>query len=65
MTGDVVRALRATLREETQRWLAEHDINGLPVVDADEQVIGAVAYVTDLQRTRQVPGRNGSLPRAS
>ncbi|MFE7607070.1 CBS domain-containing protein [Streptomyces celluloflavus] len=60
MTGDVVRALRATPREEIERWLAEHDINGLPVVDADEQVIGVVS-ATDLQRTRQVPGRNRTL----
>lgn len=55
MTGDVVRAYSGTSAGEMMRWLAEHDISGLPVVDADDRVIGVVS-ATDLGRVRRWTG---------
>ncbi|MFD7106133.1 CBS domain-containing protein [Streptomyces celluloflavus] len=55
MTGEVVRALRATPREDLQRWLAEYDVGALPVVDADERVAGVVS-AADLRRAPRTGG---------
>ncbi|UKY47936.1 CBS domain-containing protein [Streptomyces inhibens] len=60
MTGDVVSARSGTPVDEVARWLAEYDINGLPVVDADDRVIGIVS-TTDLRRTRRATGADGGL----
>lgn len=49
MTGDVVRARSGTPAGQLARWLVEYDISGLPVVDADDKVIGIVS-ATDLAR---------------
>ncbi|MFD8543154.1 CBS domain-containing protein [Streptomyces sp. NPDC059649] len=51
MSDEVVSARRDTSTEDIARWLAEYDINGLPVVDAEDRVIGVIS-VTDLQRGR-------------
>ncbi|MFE3647384.1 CBS domain-containing protein [Streptomyces sp. NPDC059101] len=60
MTGDVVRAYGGTPAAELGRWMAEFGINGVPVVDADDKVIGVVS-ATDLERARRAgdssPGR--------
>ncbi|MFI2184432.1 HPP family protein [Streptomyces sioyaensis] len=58
MTGDVVSARSGTPADEVARWLAEYDINGLPVVDADERVIGVVS-ATDLRRIRRTTAADG------
>ncbi|MFG2138468.1 CBS domain-containing protein [Streptomyces sp. NPDC048650] len=55
MTGDVVAARRETPADELARWLTEFDINGVPVVDADDKVLGIVS-ATDLARVRRVSG---------
>ncbi|MER7989229.1 CBS domain-containing protein [Streptomyces noursei] len=61
MTGDVVRARRGTPTAELARWMAEFGINGVPVVDADDKVLGVVS-ATDLARARRMgesaPGRS-------
>ncbi|AIA00781.1 CBS domain-containing protein [Streptomyces noursei] len=61
MTGDVVRAHRGTPTAELARWMAEFGINGVPVVDADDKVLGVVS-ATDLARARptgdSAPGRS-------
>ncbi|WP_051797502.1 HPP family protein [Streptomyces sp. NRRL S-337] len=51
MTDDVVSARRDTSTEDIARWLAEYDINGLPVVDAEDRVIGVISG-TDLASRR-------------
>ncbi|MFH8570099.1 CBS domain-containing protein [Streptomyces sp. NPDC017993] len=58
MTGDVVPARDTTPRAVLERWLAEYDISGLPVVDADDKVIGVVS-ATDLRRSGRRTGRAG------
>ncbi|MGD3112748.1 CBS domain-containing protein [Streptomyces sp. YGL11-2] len=52
MSGDVVRARSGTPAGELARWMAEFGINGVPVVDADDRVIGMVS-ATDLDRARR------------
>ncbi|GGU91643.1 hypothetical protein GCM10010211_68050 [Streptomyces albospinus] len=52
MTGDVVRASSGTSTGELARWMAEFGFNGVPVVDADDKVIGVVS-ATDLERARR------------
>lgn len=47
MTSEVVRAVAATPFKDIARWLDEHGISGMPVVDDDEKVIGVVS-VSDL-----------------
>ncbi|WP_235465831.1 CBS domain-containing protein [Streptomyces platensis] len=51
MTDDVISALSGTPVADMARWLAEYDINGLPVVDAEDRVLGVVS-ATDLKRTQ-------------
>ncbi|MFG2833668.1 CBS domain-containing protein [Streptomyces zaomyceticus] len=43
MTDDVVSAVPATSFKEVAKLLAEHDISGVPVVDADDRVVGVVS----------------------
>ncbi|QIY53566.1 CBS domain-containing protein [Streptomyces sp. RPA4-5] len=52
MTDDVISALSGTPVADIARWLAEYDINGLPVVDAEDRVLGVVS-ATDLKRTQR------------
>ncbi len=42
------------------RWLVEYDINGLPVLDAEDRVIGVVS-ATDLRRHRRTTATDGVL----
>ena len=49
MTGDVVHARPAASCQEVARLLDRHRVGGLPVVDADDKVIGVVSR-TDLVR---------------
>ncbi|MER6304541.1 CBS domain-containing protein [Streptomyces sp. NPDC001739] len=60
MTDDVVSARRDTSTEDIARWLAEFDINGLPVVDAEDRVIGVISG-TDLARGRGSEAGAGRL----
>lgn len=60
MTDDVVSARSGTPVADIARWLAEYDINGLPVVDADDRVMGVVS-ATDLKRTRRTAAGDGVL----
>ncbi|AZS69835.1 hypothetical protein DDE74_01605 [Streptomyces lydicus] len=60
MTDDVVSARSGTPADDVARWLAEYDINGLPVVDAEDRVIGVVS-ATDLKRVRRAPAAEGML----
>ena len=43
MTGDVVSAVPATSFRELAKLLTEHEINGVPVVDEDDHVVGVVS----------------------
>ncbi|MER8038999.1 CBS domain-containing protein [Streptomyces hydrogenans] len=43
MTDDVVSALPRTSFRDVAKLLAEHDISGVPVVDADDHVVGVVS----------------------
>lgn len=43
MTTDVVRVSEATDQEEVGRLLARHDLVALPVVDAQERIVGVVS----------------------
>ncbi|MFJ5678062.1 CBS domain-containing protein [Streptomyces sp. NPDC093097] len=52
MTGDVVSAHSDTPTGELARWMREFDINGVPVVDADDRVLGVVS-ASDLARARR------------
>ncbi|MCK7624333.1 CBS domain-containing protein [Streptomyces sp. RS10V-4] len=49
MTQDVVRAHGDTPAGELARWMAEWGISGVPVVDADDRVLGVVC-AADLER---------------
>ncbi|MFF7409009.1 CBS domain-containing protein [Streptomyces lydicus] len=60
MSGDVVSARRATPLDDVARWLAEYDINGLPVVDDEDRVMGVVS-ATDLTCARSVSETDGML----
>ncbi len=60
MTDDVVCARSGTAADDVARWLAEFDIHCLPVVDADDKVIGVVS-ATDLERVRRMSVADGML----
>ncbi|MFE0376742.1 CBS domain-containing protein [Streptomyces inhibens] len=60
MTDEVVSAQSGTPADEVARCLAEYDINGMPVVDADDRVIGVVS-ATDLKRVRRSTATGGTL----
>ncbi|MFC8419839.1 CBS domain-containing protein [Streptomyces sp. NPDC057236] len=59
MTRDVVQARRTTPFEEVVRLLDHHRISGLPVVDADDKVLGVLSG-SDLVRTQAY--RDGPVP---
>ncbi|MEV7730439.1 CBS domain-containing protein [Streptomyces sp. NPDC087917] len=48
MTDEVVSVLGRTLSTDVAALLVEHDISGVPVVDADERVVGVISR-TDLR----------------
>ncbi|MFE3644406.1 CBS domain-containing protein [Streptomyces sp. NPDC059169] len=54
MTPDVVQACQETPLKDVAQLLARHRISGLPVVDADDKVLGVISE-TDLVR-RQTAG---------
>ncbi|MFI0786277.1 CBS domain-containing protein [Streptomyces lydicus] len=60
MSGEVVSARRTTPADDMARWLAEYDISGLPVVDAEDRVIGIVS-TTDLTQARRASATDGAL----
>ncbi|MEV6566923.1 CBS domain-containing protein [Streptomyces kronopolitis] len=60
MTDDVVSARSGTPADDIARWLAEYDISGLPVLDAEDRVIGVVS-ATDLQHHRCATTTDGAL----
>ncbi|MFI1617631.1 CBS domain-containing protein [Streptomyces lydicus] len=60
MTDEVVRARSGTPAAQLACWLREYDINGLPVVDADDRVIGVVS-ATDLARAARGAAGSGDL----
>lgn len=59
MTRDVVQAHRATPFKEVVRLLDHHRISGLPVVDADDKVLGVLS-ASDLVLVQAY--RHGSAP---
>ncbi|GHF33738.1 CBS domain-containing protein [Streptomyces fumanus] len=59
MTRDVVQAHRTTPFKEVVRLLDHHRISGLPVVDADDKVLGVLSG-SDLVRTQA--HRDGTAP---
>ncbi len=59
MTRDVVQAYRTTPFKEVVRLLDHHRISGLPVVDADDKVVGVVSG-SDLVRAQA--HREGCTP---
>ncbi|MEW1700400.1 CBS domain-containing protein [Streptomyces sp. NPDC091278] len=59
MTDDVVTVLPATPFKDVAKLLAEHDISGLPVVDADDHVVGVVSE-SDLL-ARRAPTARGVM----
>ncbi|MFC9729808.1 CBS domain-containing protein [Streptomyces roseolus] len=56
MTDDVLTALPDTSFRDVAKLLAEHDISGLPVVDADDHVVGVVSE-SDLLARRALTAR--------
>ena len=58
MTDDVVSALPRTSFRDAAKLLAEHDIGGVPVVDADDHVVGVVC-ASDLLAHRALTARDG------
>ncbi|WP_409054927.1 CBS domain-containing protein [Streptomyces sp. SYP-A7185] len=55
MTTDVVRAEYATPFKEVARLLAANRISGLPVVDAEDMVIGVISETDLLVRQAEAP----------
>ncbi|MFH9979197.1 CBS domain-containing protein [Streptomyces sp. NPDC017179] len=58
MTTEVVRAEYGTPFKEVARLLAGHRISGLPVIDADEHVMGVVSETDLMTRQADLPGRH-------
>ncbi|MFB7101425.1 CBS domain-containing protein [Streptomyces hydrogenans] len=58
MTDDVVSALPQTSFRDAAKLLAEHDIGGVPVVDADDHVVGVVC-ASGLLARRALTARAG------
>ncbi|MEU7580123.1 CBS domain-containing protein [Streptomyces sp. NPDC041068] len=68
MTDEVVSAQYGTPFKDVARRLAEHRISGLPVIDADDKVIGVISETDLLVREAQNPDphpRRIRLPRMS
>ncbi|MFF0745442.1 CBS domain-containing protein [Streptomyces sp. NPDC004111] len=68
MTTDVVTARLGTPFKEVARLLAEHRVSGLPVVDADDHVVGVVSETDLLAHEAEAaaphrPTRRVHLPR--
>ncbi|MEU3347193.1 CBS domain-containing protein [Streptomyces sp. NPDC006700] len=63
MTTEVVRAEYGTPFKEIARLLAGHRISGLPVIDADEHVMGVVSGTDLMTRQADRPGRHESARR--
>ncbi|WP_030748767.1 CBS domain-containing protein [Streptomyces griseus] len=57
MTDDVVSAVPGMSFRDVAKLLAEHDISGLPVVDADDHVVGVVSE-SDLLARRALTARD-------
>ncbi|MFK3728710.1 CBS domain-containing protein [Streptomyces sp. NPDC088090] len=57
MTDDVISAVPDTSFRDVAKLLAEHDISGLPVVDADDHVVGVVSE-SDLLARRALTARD-------
>ncbi|MFF6793647.1 CBS domain-containing protein [Streptomyces filamentosus] len=57
MTDDVVSAVPDMSFRDVAKLLAEHDISGLPVVDADDHVVGVVSE-SDLLARRALTARD-------
>ncbi|MCX5205619.1 CBS domain-containing protein [Streptomyces sp. NBC_00237] len=55
MTTEVVTAQRGTPFKEVARLLSAHRISGLPVVDADEHVVGVISETDLLMREAAAP----------
>lgn len=55
MTTDVVTVAHGTPLEDVVRALAEHPVDGLPVTDDEDRVIGVVS-TSDLARPARAPG---------
>ncbi|MFF1714676.1 CBS domain-containing protein [Streptomyces sp. NPDC058268] len=63
MTSDVVCAKFGTAFKEVARLLAHHKISGLPVVDADERVIGVVSDIDLIREQTRTASSPESRPR--
>ncbi|MFF4145583.1 CBS domain-containing protein [Streptomyces sp. NPDC001698] len=63
MTTEVVRAEYGTPFKEVARLLAGHRISGLPVIDADEHVMGVVSGTDLMMCQADMPGRHESARR--
>ncbi|MET7761363.1 CBS domain-containing protein [Streptomyces sp. NPDC005336] len=61
MTDDVVRVGYGASFEEVSALLARHRINGLPVVDEDDKVVGVITG-TDLSEPARTAGQLMSRP---
>ncbi|CAM5481307.1 hypothetical protein GCM10010329_29540 [Streptomyces spiroverticillatus] len=57
MTSEVVTARPDTPFKEVARLLAEHRISGLPVVDADDRVVGVISETDLLFHEAEAPDR--------
>ncbi|MFE0172876.1 CBS domain-containing protein [Streptomyces sp. NPDC059002] len=55
MTGEVVSAHYGTPFKEVARRLSEHRISGLPVIDADDKVVGVISETDLLVREARAP----------
>jgi CBS domain-containing protein len=58
MTSEVIGARRETPFKDVAQLLARHRISGLPVVDADDKVLGVISE-TDLIRRQAVQAEQG------
>ncbi|MGW5735946.1 MULTISPECIES: CBS domain-containing protein [Streptomyces] len=55
MTGEVVSARYGTPFKEVAKLLSEHRVSGLPVIDADDKVVGVVSETDLLVREARQP----------
>jgi len=57
MTRDVVTISKEATVQEAARLMVRHGISGLPVLDADHQLVGVLSTTDLLRRTRERTGR--------